>query len=229
MGAKHGTGYPPAYLPDATVAGGEALHSEIGVTLAGSSRHLWEYVVGSVVDGSQPCALIPPHSPGTPGHDHSGGVMGRPIRRPYWSAMFGWDDAQSGANVENGRGPQAWVTATAVGIPKIYLFDERLRTVWIPGCPPDGAHHKGDMYISVYASNTMTLTWAWETQYGTQENTASISSGTNTVVASDVKLIPGRFQDARLQIYFTNQGPYSPARTCTLLGLSLNQAATSAP
>lgn len=204
----------------ADVQTGAAAVSEIIAAHAGRARWLAEWVLGEKT-GSEAAAPIPSHSPGAPGHDHSGGIMGTPIVRPYWSCAFGLpNSALTTSAITNGRAPQATVKTTAGTGEKAWLFNGTLKHIVIPGCPRDGVHYRARLTAEVHADVGITL--YVNTRPGQANYTQSLSVGYNDVTPSDViDLVPGVLNRIPLEIWV--QGTVASNTIVTLCSLALNQ------
>lgn len=207
-------------LPTSMVQTGAPARSEIVINQASRARALYETVAGGVATGMTPCAPNPAHA-ALPGHDHSGGVFGVPIVRPYASWVFGYEDVTLGANVTNGRAPQSTITSATGSGEKAFLFRDALKHVWVPGCAPDGAHTKGVFRVVLYASAAVNVYF----QYGTNRATYStaLASGRNVVVPTTVcQLNPGAFNRIPFECWLEGTGA-GASITVALRSLSLNQ------
>jgi hypothetical protein len=160
-----------------------------------------------------------------PGHDHSGGICGTPIRRPLWSASFGMADAAlTAAGINNCRGPAGTLTPSAVSGDKAFVYGPGVLAVeGIPGCPKDSdAHRKGTISICVYASHAATLKVQVQSSavYSKVLNAAAFN---DLDLDSDVDLVPGEYNEIPFTAWI--EGPTSGGATwvVTLCSVTINQ------
>lgn len=188
------------YLQQSELQNGANVDAKILPILAGNTRLLHEYVTGTVKSGVVGCAPVVPHRntswvPNV-GHDHSGGIMGRPFRFTLWSCIFG--QPYNVLSTTGDTAPYATVTATNSTLP---LIDDTIRACWIPGCPPDGVYGNAQIRVVTYADVAAKIRVRFEQGPYVADKTSSIGTGRQvTVLDERAWLRPGEVQNARLLI-----------------------------
>lgn len=218
VGAQH----PLPPLSDVAVQGGARARANIPAALGGRSRFLAEFLGAAVADGNNPCAPITGAS-GTPGHEHSGGVMGRPLQHTFWCMALGYgpDDI---ANVSDGQSPAQGVTSGSLpsnaSSPRV-LFDDTIN-VFVPpsGAAPSMWGGDGSCYslcamsVTVRSSTTSAATATITCHARANGMTATwdgtVAASSRAVIHSideapsqKVKLIPGHVNQVRLRVTVT--------------------------
>lgn len=236
MPQKHGNNLPLPFMRTADLVNGTMADAKFIQTYGGNNRFLREWTTGEVT------ADNPPVAPSTPqrafgdaaaesGHDHSGGVMGRPFVHTLWSAVWGYPiDVINTANMDGGAAVRNRVT---VGVTETRIIGSTMRTLWIPNCPPDGCYISALLTVYVYATAACEVRVRMEDNitpgpgHVIADETFSISATTNTrcAVATKVRLIPGRVQFGFLQVF----ARYTAATAnVSLLSAALHQTKTAA-
>ena len=129
-----GTGLPLPPLPDEDVRGGGKMRSDVLSVLAARERWISEFIDGSVASGNTRCA--PLNGMGnTTSHDHSGGVMGRPIIHSFGWMSFGWG-LGSLANVTYGEAIYQQTTNAVPGPTTVGTPRNLYNGPWRVYCPP---------------------------------------------------------------------------------------------
>ena len=203
MAQKHGSStFPLPFVSSANCRNGAELVAESVQTLAGNARAMAEWIDGTVLTGVPPCAPITPHT-GTPGHDHSGGTMGQPIRHTLGCPVFGIGANEKDAAVTGGTSPQQEVRSGA-NLQRKWLYSGWLRNMWIPGSPHAGAYTVGKWYCSVYASAACNLTMVWAK--GSDHEYSSGAVALTAASAQEKSMVvpiraPGFRQNLRLEVF----------------------------
>lgn len=224
----HGTPYPLPVLPDQSCGAGSGCHTDIGTTPAAKTRFFYEWLTGNHLSGVDACAPVAPCAV-VNGHDHSGGIMGRPIQRCLWSTMLGTTHT---SDVTNGDAPQAVVNPGGlVASPdgyRIYAFDSALYGIWIPGAGSndgDSAHAVCQLGILTYCDiDGLTIHGEWNNAgRSLTETTAAANGFKHWTWTNNVNLSPGCFNDAWLKIWLEGDGIYATERTLSIYSVGLYQ------
>lgn len=231
-----GNSIPLPFLRRKEVINGKPAKAEIVRVVGGNARFLAEWTTGktfgfdSLTETDPPCAPLTgnvPHEssgeavgPG-PGHDHSGGVMGKPIVRNVWMANYG----SIPDGIYDGTTPVATLDATHISAD---IVDTRTNVIWVPWSMSDGAYaslywlayvHGGSGGASNYAvevSNAMTRDRIYEE--------GSLTTGYQTItLAREIMCAPGMFN----QIFCKVNATYVASTTdVTVLSWGLFQIKT---
>ncbi len=217
--------------PTTHAQAGAQAKTEILQSHAGRAKWLYEYVSGTPVSSSVETSALKTFHTGSPGHDHSGGVMGTPIVRPLFCAILGGPGSSMGSAVTYWRAPSVTVPTGAAGT-KYYLFQGSLKHVWIPYSPADGAHTLGQISLALFADSP-TCTFTTYAAYGngsiqTSESNTTAAPGTDSFsldLDNKVQLNPGRFNTIMLDVWV--EPPASGTSYVELLSVSINQYQTT--
>ena len=220
------------FMPLSNAQTGAQLKADLVQCHSSRARYFAEFAAGQNVmdDTVTPCAPTPPHSV-KPGHDHSGGLMGTPIIRPLFSAVFGGINTALSTAVTYGRAPCARVTAADVDR-NMMIFDGAFKHVWVPGCPTDGAHFSAIVQATAWlelggAGSSQTL----HTMYG---NGSLVHSGSGTMVDTEytsmiftepLLLKPGQFNTVMFRAWLVPSNAIT--MTVHLLSVSINQTSST--
>lgn len=207
-----GNTLPLPYLRRAEIVNGAPAKAEIPRILGGNTRFLREWVTGefssfATADADTPCAPITgncPHEsaglsvrPG-PGHDHSGGVMGRPIIRNVWMTVYGdIPDTHTG-----GRPPRAAITSTPPVDSNIELVATTVNALWIPWSMSDGAYRsltwRGMIHTTAACDYRVEVRCAGDTVI--KEGSTGGTGYIRLTLDREVACRPGRFNTVYVKI-----------------------------
>jgi hypothetical protein len=163
----------------------------VGVHLLAVSEHArWiaEYVNGNTDSAFGNLSQTAPPTPAlgeqSPGHDHTGGLMGHPQKHTIWQHAWGYED---GTNIENNEAPLA---SSAVFSNVSRLIDAPIGAVW---CPPGYVYAVGcevQLIVRV-VTDTCTINARCEVNGVGTEQTAFGATVSNNTITLD-KLVPMR-------------------------------------
>lgn len=188
----------PPIVADAQVHGGARARINILTATAGTARWLSEYVTGAVAADNEKCAPYTAAGIG-PGHDHSGGFLGRPLQHTIMACTFG-GLAYAYTNTENGFGIRSSVDSgtpshTVLGITRL-LFNGNNKTILIPACGPGGCYFGADFVATVNSDAACDLVIVVTPEVGPPLTyTTRLASGINHCIAANngrVALVPGK-------------------------------------
>jgi hypothetical protein len=239
MARYHGIGYHNGLpsIRDHAYGAGSGATSTLAVQHAQKARFLSEWINGAQMDGVESCAPRTPHT-GSCGHDHSGGVMGRPIQRVLWATSLGlpYNIANSDA-ITNGYAPQAVINpgglvASPANVP-IYVFDSDLYGIWIPGAGSsdvDSPHRRNALGLLIHTSAAITVYAQWRNA-GITGAVESITGANNDYKhwifdgtdGDYVPLTPGQFNNAHLTVWCEGDGVTTTAYTACLCSVAIYQ------
>ena len=218
-------GGPYAALLPTDLQSGAPAESQMLERLAQVNRFLAEWTKGARINGMPPVAPpTPMNGSRLPGHDHSGGMMGKPSKRTVWSAWYG--EAES-ADVDFLDAPSTQVGLGSEGSGPNRLADCVVRGVFIPGGKVNASltlelHLKDPGSHSVdYAAN------AWGPTQGPYPASGVTTSGSyTTITIPGIPFHPGILNSFRFAIaisYNGGGGTYRPY----LVSAALHQTSTS--
>jgi hypothetical protein len=223
-----GNSLPLPYLRRAELINGAPAKAEIPRVLGGNTRFLREWVTGegSTFDGTDvdpPCAPVTgncPHesnglrvTPG-PGHDHSGGVMGVPIVRNVWMAIYG--------DLENGQtGGRAMKTTLTSTNSNVEIVATSVPALWIPWSMSDGAYStltwRGFMHVDVVCDYRIEVRSGIDTVV--KSGTFGGTGYQRLTLDREIACRPGRFNPAYCKINVTRIDPNDAVVHCISWGL----------
>lgn len=218
-------------FPTRQAQAGAQAKTELLQSHAGRAKWLYEYTNGAVSSGAEPSAAKTFHT-GTPGHDHSGGIMGTPILRPLFCTILGGPGSTMGASVTYWRAPNATALNTAASGTKYSCFSGSFKHVWVPYSPPDGAHTLGEISMVFFGSN-VSCTFTVYAAYGNGSIQTNDSYTTGAPGASEfvvdfnnkVQLNPGKFNTIMLDVWV--EPPGLGTTYLELMSVSINQYQTT--
>lgn len=203
--------------------------AELPASLAGTTRWLNELITGSMPNGTDPVAPSPPNRRGGVGHDHSGGLMGRPQRHTVWHCMLGY---YVSTNV-------LFKTAPAVNVPAYSGFVASFpiaSVMWIRGCWVPGGKTYRKLLPHAYVYNDgaqCDYDAIWYSPLG-GENTQATKSGTlsanafTTITSTEyLEMFPGTVQTFGFRLKCTNTAGASTSKVY-VLSMGLDQTSTTA-
>lgn len=221
---------PLPAMPNTSVQNGARARVNINSGLAGYAHWLHQYVNGVLPVGNEQCS--PYTGIGGPGHDHSGGILGRPIQHTFFIATFGTASTQL-TNTTHGEGIHSGVTnaapsASILGSPRL-LFHGNVKTVRVPPGSPDGCYQRADFAATVRSDAACDLEITVTPEIGPEMSfTTTLASGVNHCVAGNngrVNLIVGKRNRLLVKMELT----YTAADALvTLCSFGLHQTRTSA-
>lgn len=217
-------GGPYAPVIAAQVQSGGAAESQVLERIAQVNRFLAEWTKGARINGMPPVA---PPTPmwGTqhPGHDHSGGMMGKPRKRTVWSAWYG---EQNNTHVTNIDAPSTRVGLGTEGSGPNKVADCVVRGIFIPG---GKCYAKLDfeLHFTVATHSVDYGVKVWGPTLGPYEATGVATAGAyTTVTITGVPFIPGAVQSFRFSLFATYNGGGATYRPY-LVSAALHQTSTS--
>lgn len=200
-----GNSLPLPFLRRKELINGCPAKAEIVRTVGGNVRFLAEWTAGktfgwgSTTETELPCAPLTgnvPHEtsgeaigPG-PGHDHSGGVMGKPILRNVWMSIYG--DVDDGSTTSTTP-----VIALTTTVNNFDLVNTKISALWVPWSMRDGAY--SSLYWMAYLHNdAAACNYAVEIQNNNTgdriyEEGALTTGYQRLTVAREIVCQPGRF------------------------------------
>jgi hypothetical protein len=221
-------GGKPESLLDSKIKMGLPPESIIPLRLAAANRWLAEGIAGVRVNNG-----MPPVHPGTPmqgkvlpGHDHSGGIQGKPFKQTIWHNCYGYKPS---ANLTYEQAPYE---QQGTGAPSsIQVFDDVIRGLLIPG---------GKVYRTLtfevtliclgVASDYGIKVWGPETPVDSPYTasgslTASAGGTRNNITVSNVPFKPGMLNSFRYSVFIT----YTTVGTSDVyvVNAALHQTSTS--
>lgn len=222
MAQYHGCTFPVNYFPDADyLHNGVVLRGELLSGLAANTRTMGEWIGGAAI-GDTPSAPLTPHG-NAPGHDHSGGVMGRPFQITLWQASFGYPEDLMDANTIGGRALRTRTTSAISGAP---MLSNKLQVLWIPGCPIDGAYQHLVLEVRCYATAACQMMAKWDHLGSVSEQRLTLGAAAITSLrfTDRVRLKPGEHQD----VFFSVSAEYTAATSdVSLIEVALHQTSDS--
>ena len=180
---------------------GAGAEGQLPSDLAAYNRWIAEYASGAVQQEQIPVAPPTPiFGYTTPGHDHSGGLMGKPLKHTVWHSMYGYI-AQSGGVYE--YAPSVIVQAADTSATRT-LADSQVRGVWIPG----GRIYERLMFEvrlhCITTASTYNVTIRPIEGGPSYTATGSLTAGANNdITIADVAFRPGRLQNFYYSITIT--------------------------
>jgi hypothetical protein len=208
----------PNGIPTNKVKSRAQARGDIFETIAGTTRWLSEYVSGTNETGTfgrqeQVAPPTPINGDGLPGHDHSGGYMGVPLKHTLWSHCYGYvDDStvnQNNAPLVIYNVPGGKIIEADVGplyIPPGYIYQRGLR-----GC-----------CVVKVEGDTCDIVLTFTNRLGQKtEHSGTYAVGTHAIETDGLVQLPtGQFSQCVAKVDVTSFGATTVVR---LLFLGLNQ------
>lgn len=148
-------------LSRASTQTGQPVLREIGAVIAGHAmaHHAWATGDESLPDATMTTMPMAPGGTGR-GHDHSGGVAGRPLFRTVYSSTTGPHNLSGGLNAHPGRR----LEATGMGTGVTYGDASAPLFVDVPGCDPGewGAYSHLAIQASAWIHGGTSSYTAWD-------------------------------------------------------------------
>lgn len=166
-----------------------------------------EWIAG-YVSGAPPITGVPPISPPTPmlgasgGHDHSGGIMGRPQLHTVWHTAFG---TITQTDMFNNDAPRERET---VAFSPVTLMDRWVGPIIVPG----GEAYTDLEFEALIHVETATVDYSVEVTHPAAlgfrvTQTGTLATGDNWItLANRVNTIPGAVQQVRVRISLVENG-----------------------
>lgn len=188
------------------------------LTAAEHARWVSEYVNGSTSSNFGALAQTAPPTPvlgeQSPGHDHTGGLMGHPQKHTIWQHAWGYPDDTS---IEYNDAPLA---SSAVFSDVSRLVDGRVGAVW---CPPGYVYTVGcEVQIIVrVVTDTCTINARVEINgVGAEQTAFGAAVGNNTITLDNlVPMRPG-WNDVHMKLEVT---AWNTTGVCHLLWMGIHQ------
>jgi hypothetical protein len=222
---------PLSTVTDTSVQGGSRGRVNILTATAGTARWLAEYVTGAVATGNEPCAPYTAAGIG-PGHDHSGGVLGRPLQHTIMACTFG-GLAYAYTNTENAFAIRTSIDGSgtpqysSLGSPRL-LFNGMMKTILIPACGPGGTYFGADFVASVHCDDVASLLIEVTPEIGPKLSfTTALTATVNHCISGNsgrVPLVPGRRNNIHVKMELSYTAAVSIA---SLLSFGMHQIRNS--
>jgi hypothetical protein len=195
--------------------------------LAGSTRWLAEFASGTPSDDFQCAPPTPIFGYTKPGHDHSGGLMGRPQQHTVWSAAYGWILESA---ISYNTAPSATIGAGGVSNNAQPIAQATVRNVWVPGgwiynLLQFEAVLTNDIYAGGTSANVDYSVTVVSSVGTTHTSTGTITASTTAfIVIDNIPFQPGRLQTFQFFINISN--PVAATRVY-LIAAALHQTRVS--
>lgn len=166
--------------------------------IAGSTRWACEYITGARTAGNEPCAPTTPMNSSTPGHDHSGGIMGAPQKHTVWSACFGYEEG--GALSVEYIAPSSYVSTgyTTTYIPQMGFA--AIRNLFVPGGVAYQRLSPEFILRADAACNYEIVCRGANGQEASKSGSLSVGNNTLTFTKKCLQFYPGKMQTFQFQI-----------------------------
>lgn len=189
---------PASSATEGTAMGARA-RADILAILAGNTRHLYEAIKGArvTVSGhtSEACAPPSPTAWRVPGHTHSGGADGEPIRRNLVTLIYGCESTST--TIDGGLAPSAQVSTT---VRTATVINSPISVMLIPWGGNGTVYRSATLKVRLHASAGCSATIDYTSPIGGQSKTSTLGTGRQTITVGTVPLAPGIMQAGNIKI-----------------------------
>ena len=179
------------------------------------ARLVHEYVDGDTASNYGTLAQVAPPTPmhgnEHPGHDHTGGMMGHPVKHTVWQHAWGYEDA---ADIEYNEAP-----LTTDATPS-RIIDSPLPSIW---CPPGYAYKVGCAvtfkvrFVGAYANLNLRVV---ANGIAIEHAYTGVSVGTKDITMTPLLPMRGGFNSVSVKV---EADTWSAAGSCHLLHMGIHQ------